>query len=146
MHLILDTNVWLDLLWFQDPAARHVLEALRQGHARAVVRADGRDEWLRVLCYPTLALDPATRAHLIDAFDALALMWPATDPTCDASPSIVPLPRCADPDDQKFIELARDAAADALLTRDHQLLRLSARMRRAGLCVIQRPAEWRMPR
>ena len=37
------------------------------------------------------------------------------------------LPRCRDPDDQPFLELARDAGAMALLTRDAQLLRLARR-------------------
>ncbi len=149
MRLILDTNVWLDLLWFRDPRSIHVLEALQRGRAHALVRPDGREEWMRVLGYRALALDPATGQRLLDAFDTLALMLPAavsaSDVSPPSSPSPVALPRCADPDDQKFLQLARDAAADVLLTRDRELLRLSARMRRAGLCPILQPVEWRLP-
>ena len=34
------------------------------------------------------------------------------------------LPRCADADDQKFLEAALAARADLLITKDHALLRL----------------------
>jgi hypothetical protein len=37
------------------------------------------------------------------------------------------LPRCRDPDDQKFLELARACRADLLLTRDRALLELARR-------------------
>ena len=37
------------------------------------------------------------------------------------------LPRCADPDDQKFLELALAARADVLITKDHKLLELARR-------------------
>jgi len=36
-----------------------------------------------------------------------------------------PLPACRDPDDQKFLEIARSAGAAALMTRDKALLRLT---------------------
>ena len=39
------------------------------------------------------------------------------------------LPRCVDPDDQKFLELALAARADVLLTKDHKLLELARRTR-----------------
>ena len=37
------------------------------------------------------------------------------------------LPRCVDPDDQKFLELALAARADVLITKDHKLLELARR-------------------
>ncbi|MCW5605943.1 MAG: putative toxin-antitoxin system toxin component, PIN family, partial [Burkholderiales bacterium] len=39
-----------------------------------------------------------------------------------ADSSGVPLPVCKDPDDQKFLELARDCRADFLITKDRDLL------------------------
>ena len=39
------------------------------------------------------------------------------------------LPVCRDSDDQKFLELARDCEADYLVSKDRQLLILSARRR-----------------
>jgi predicted nucleic acid-binding protein len=43
-----------------------------------------------------------------------------TDPKADASE-----PKCRDPDDQKFLDLAHRAKADALVTGDRVLLELS---------------------
>lgn len=57
--------------------------------------------------------------------------------------SDVTLPRCRDRDDQKFLELAYQAGAVALLTRDDELLRLARRAKRDGLFTILPPASWR---
>ena len=51
------------------------------------------------------------------------------------------LPRCSDPDDQKFLTLALDAAADWLLTRDKVLLNLNRRLKTAGFRVVS-PSDW----
>ena len=37
------------------------------------------------------------------------------------------MPRCRDPDDQKFLEAAAAARADALITKDEALLELARR-------------------
>jgi predicted nucleic acid-binding protein len=51
------------------------------------------------------------------------------------------LPRCSDPDDQKFLALAQDAAADWLLTRDKAILRLKRRLNAVGIRVGS-PVDW----
>jgi predicted nucleic acid-binding protein len=51
-----------------------------------------------------------------------------------------PLPKCRDPDDQKFLELARDCGADYLLTKDKALLVLARRKTRPAPCRIVTPA------
>lgn len=52
------------------------------------------------------------------------------------------LPRCADPDDQKFLQLALAAGASWLLSKDKELLKLDRRTRRAGLFAILLPQDW----
>ena len=42
-----------------------------------------------------------------------------------AAPPAAPLPACRDSDDQKFLEIARDAGASHLITRDKALLKLA---------------------
>jgi predicted nucleic acid-binding protein len=50
------------------------------------------------------------------------------------------LPRCGDPDDQKFLEAALAAGADCLLTKDRKLLELA---RKSGLTFrIMTPEEF----
>jgi uncharacterized protein len=142
--LVLDTNAWLDLLHFEDPRCAALRHALDHGEARVAMRTDCRDEWLRVLAYPALALDASRQQQLIARFDHWSVLTPAPQPCAASAPGAdpQPLPRCADADDQKFLELARDARATALLTRDAALLRLSRRMQRIGLCPVLAPEDW----
>ena len=51
-----------------------------------------------------------------------------------------PLPKCRDPDDQKFLELARDCGADYLVTKDKALLVLARRKTRPAPCCIVTPS------
>jgi putative PIN family toxin of toxin-antitoxin system len=137
-RVVLDTNVCLDLFLFHDPACVALLAALHGGRVRAVTRVDCRDEWLRVLHYPQLPIDAGMRPALVAAFDALIQVLPsAPPPDCQA-----PLPRCADPDDQKFLELALQAGALWLLSKDHELLKLDRRTDRSGLFRILLPQAW----
>ena len=133
--IILDTNVCLDLFVFHDPRWAPLLAALETGTVQAVTRADCRDEYNSVLHYAHLPLDEATRAIAADRFDALI--------TVIAPPvSGVRLPVCTDRDDQKFLELARDAAVDVLITKDKALLKLARKTDKAGMFKILVPEAW----
>jgi putative PIN family toxin of toxin-antitoxin system len=138
-RIVLDTNVCLDLFVFRDPLCSHLLAALRSGAVQAVTREDCRDEWRKVLHYPQLPIDDQLRATVSDAFDALIQLLPAEastvgDDTC--------LPRCADPDDQKFLELAFASQARWLLSKDKELLKLDRRTSNTGLFSIRLPQLW----
>jgi putative PIN family toxin of toxin-antitoxin system len=134
-RLVLDTNVCLDLFLFRDPRCAGISAALRSGKAQAVTRQDCRAEFLQVLGYAALGLVQAQRDALAQAYDA-TLRECATTGT-DTSP----LPRCRDPDDQKFLTLACDTDALALVTRDAALLALAPRMARIGGFSIVQPAQ-----
>ena len=133
--IILDTNVCLDLFVFHDPRWAPLLAALEAGTVQAVTRADCRDEYRIVLHYAHLPLDEATRAIAADRFDALINV--ITPPV-----SGVRLPVCTDRDDQKFLELARDAAVDVLITKDKALLKLARKTEKAGMFKIMVPEAW----
>lgn len=136
LRFVLDTNVCLDLFVFDDPNCASLLAATRAGEIELVTREDCRAEWLAVLAYSQLRLDEARRTQAIEMFDAHvhSLPWAGLDD--------VTLPRCRDRDDQKFLELAYQAGAAALLTRDDELLRLARRAKRDGLFAILPPAAW----
>ena len=134
-RIVLDTNVCLDLFVFQDPRWAPLLAALESGAVEAVTRADCRDEYLAVLRYPHLPLDEASRAEAAERFDAL-LRVVAPDA------KHVRLPVCTDRDDQKFLEIARDAEAQVLITKDKALLKLARRTARDGLFKIMLPEAW----
>lgn len=143
VRLVLDTNVWLDLLVFADPRCAALRTALEGCRARALLREDCHAEWLRVLAYPALRLDRDRREALASSQRAMC-EWVGAEP---ATPAI-PLPRCRDPDDQKFLELAAQGGAELLLSRDQALLELGRRCKRQGLFAIVAPcalevAGWR---
>jgi putative PIN family toxin of toxin-antitoxin system len=137
-RIVLDTNVCLDLFVFRDPLSSHLLAALHSGAVQAVTREDCRDEWLRVLHYPQLPIDERMRPSLVDAYDNCLTLLPADA----AAAGEAQLPRCADPDDQKFLELALGSRARWLLSKDKELLKLDRRTRAAGWFSIRLPQLW----
>jgi putative PIN family toxin of toxin-antitoxin system len=137
-RIVLDTNVCLDLFVFDDPRCARLRERLHAGDVVAVTDAACRAEWLRVLGYPALALETEARDAATAHFDALMRVWPSSP----AEPDAPKPPRCRDPDDQKFLDLAVRAGARWLLSRDDHLLALARRTARDGLFMIQVPDHW----
>lgn len=130
--LVLDTNVVLDLLHFDDAAARPLLRALDDGRVRCVVTDATLEEWRRVLAYPEFALDSMQRAARLARYQDLS-------DTAAGLVADMALPRCSDPDDQKFIELAAAVPAQGLVSKDRAVLKL--RRRCAPYFRIMTPAE-----
>lgn len=141
-RIVLDTNVCLDLLVFDDPRIAPLAHALQSQRVIAVATAETREEWVRVLGYPILRLDTDRRRALTAAFDALVHY--TDDSPCSGPDAIADkrLPRCIDSDDQKFLDLARSSGARWLLSRDRDLLVLAARCRRDGRFWVMSPQAW----
>ena len=134
-RIVLDTNVCLDLFVFHDPRWAALLAAIESGAVLAITREDCRAEYLVVLHYEHLPLDEASRAVSAARFDALiSVVAPPA--------SGVRLPVCTDKDDQKFLELARDANADVLITKDKALLKLARKTAKSGMFKIMVPEAW----
>lgn len=123
---VLDTNVFLDCWVFDDPAARALKAALETGRVRAVRSAATDDELADVLARPQFSLAPAARTVLLNEW-ALRASLHAVDVACPI--------RCADPDDQKFLDLALAARAHALFTKDKALLATAPGARALDLLV-----------
>lgn len=136
-RVVIDTNVWLDLLVYRDPGSETLMQDLRRRAWQAVSRPDCREEWLRVLHYPQFRVDAQQYREVVDAYDALCLALPQPP-----GPDAAGLPICRDPDDQKFLQLAQQSAARALVSKDRALLKLARRTRRAGQFAILPPRDW----
>jgi len=123
MRLVIDTNVWLDWLVFGDAEVASLRAAVDQGRARVFIDAACEAELVRVLAYPLgrLRLDAAAQAACLAECRRVASRGGHAASAAGA------LPACRDPDDQKFLELARDCGADLLLTKDRALLELARR-------------------
>jgi uncharacterized protein len=129
--LVIDTNVVLDLLFFDDAAARPLQQALEHGRVCCVATESTLAELRRVLAYPEFALDAVRQAELYARYEALSSRANGT--------GCFGLPRCSDPDDQKFIELAAASRAQGLISKDRAVLKL--RRRCAPYFRIMTPAE-----
>ncbi len=130
--VVLDTNVALDLLVFDDPSTHALRQALDAGALQWLGLPGMRDELVRVLGYPRVAKPLRTRA--LSAAAVLA----AYDAACRCCAPVAAAPvRCADPDDQPFIDLALAHGA-LLLSKDHAVLATRQRLAVLGVVVAQR--------
>lgn len=134
MRLVLDTNVVLDLVVFDDPGVGPLRAAIDAGTAVVVTCDECLAEIRRVLAYPAFALAPAARDAAFEWFRARARCV-----ALQAAPPIPGLPRCRDADDQIFLTLAWEARADRLVTKDKALLELAQRVLKLGRFNIVAP-------
>jgi putative PIN family toxin of toxin-antitoxin system len=125
--VVLDTNVVLDLLVFDDPAAQPLKAALAARRVQWIATQAMREELERVLGYaqivPRLADYRRNAADVLAQFDQHAHLV-TTAPKAQVS--------CSDADDQKFIDLAVMQRA-ALLSKDSAVLRLKKRLALLGV-------------
>ena len=130
------TNICLDFFVFRDPVSCQVLEAIKAQKLHAVTRSDCRDEWLRVLDYPQLAIEESVKKQAIEDFNRfIHIIEPEKKDK-------YLLPVCTDKDDQKFLEIAFDANAQFLFSKDKAVLKLAKRNIKRGLFKILTPAYW----
>lgn len=133
--VVIDTNVCLDLFVFNDPRWAKLVSAIERGAVEAVTRSDCRDEYNIVLHYKHLPLDDASRPLAAARFDQLIKVVAPPE-------SGIKLPVCSDKADQKFLEIARDAQAEVLITKDKALLKLARRLAREGMFKVMLPEKW----
>jgi putative PIN family toxin of toxin-antitoxin system len=123
MRLVLDSNVWIDWLVFADPAVAPIRAAVESGDAEVFIDAACEAELRRVIGYPF-------RKHVLQDEQQLACIAQCLAVARRIEPpgrALPKLPRCKDPDDQKFLEAALAAEADYLVTKDDALLALANR-------------------
>lgn len=135
MRLVLDTNVWLDWLVFDGNEVAGLRQARQDKAVEFVIDAACLEELGRVLAYPEFSLGEPAIAASLGKVGELAEIFEGTG-------TGAVLPRCSDPDDQKFLQLASAAKADALITRDKALLKLGRRTRRTCGFSISTPRDW----
>ena len=139
--LVIDTHWTLDLWAFGDPRAAALRAAIESAQVRCLACAAMRDELARVLTYPRIAAFLARRTALTGCAPERAMQQTLAAFDRHARLQAAPpaaLPRCRDPDDQIFIDLAAAQRA-VLLSRDRAVLALARPLRAHGVCV---QAEW----
>jgi len=135
--VVIDTNIALDLLVFDDRGHDALAAALAAGQLEWIATAAMRDEFARVLGYPLIA--QRLQARGLEA-EAVLAAFDARSRKIDSSP---PRARCvcSDPDDQVFIDLAVAHGA-RLLSKDRAVLAMRKRLAAWGVVVS---AGWTAP-
>jgi len=127
-RLVLDTHVWLDWLVFNDSGIVPIRNAVGTGRVEVYIDAVCEEELVRVLArgFAKRTLEAKEQAACLEQCRRLAKRIDSAAPEAQRAG----LPRCGDPDDQKFLEAALAADAQFLITKDRKLLALS---RKAGV-------------
>ena len=127
--IVLDTNIVLDLLVFDDPATQPLKDALAARRVQWIATQAMRDELARVLAYPKIV--PILARYKLSAADVLAVFDRQVQ-RVDAAPKATIT--CKDADDQKFIDLAVAHRA-TLLSKDRAVLCMARRLSVLGVRV-----------
>ena len=132
-RLVLDTNVVMDLFHFQAPPLAQLAQAISSDHVICLANEHTLLELERVTGYPQFRLDAAGRDNLLKRYRAHLTIVPAKPSDAD----LPLLPKCRDPDDQMFLELALVGQADLLISRDNLVLKLAkARQRPCPFAIL----------
>lgn len=126
LAVVLDSNVWLDILVFDDPHTRPIRAALERGALDALIDARCHAELAHVLDYPQFQGRGTDKAGALATLATLVRQIEPPAPPADARA----LPQCRDRDDQKFLELARASGAAWLVSKDRAVLKLAKRIAR----------------
>ncbi|HEX5125838.1 MAG TPA: PIN domain-containing protein, partial [Rhodocyclaceae bacterium] len=110
---------------FRDPNLLPLRACIDSRSAILLTRNECLEELRRVLAYPQFKLDSAAQTAVFEDYARAATCIP--DACAVEIEAAKALPQCGDPDDQKFLQLAWDGIAHALLTRDKLLLKLARR-------------------
>ena len=125
--IVLDTNIVLDLLVFNDAAAKPLRQALDAGELDWLATQPMRDELERVLAYPQivarLGYFQLPAAEVLAGFDRHARLT-AVPPKAGVT--------CSDADDQIFIDLAVAHQAK-LLSKDQAVISMQKRLLALGV-------------
>ena len=134
MKLVLDTNVVIDWLVFDDEFLASFRERVRAREIQVITHPPAVDELRRVLGYPILKLAAERQAVVLEQYLALASLVEGL--SAELPPGF---PRCRDSDDDPFLWLAWRAGADALVSRDKAVLKLAKRARKFGFQIYDVP-------
>lgn len=136
---VIDTQSVLDWQFFANPVCGDWLAGLQAGTWGWIATPAMRDELAHVLGRGIRGRWSTPTAQVLAVFDQWAEILPVP---------VVPWggwPRCRDPDDQKFIDLALTCGARWLVSRDKAVLKLARHCReRSGLTVVP-PEQWQPP-
>ena len=128
--VVLDTNILLDILVFEDPSIMVLKDALQSGYLTAWTREEILEEFTEVIARPAFKLATELQEKLAQQARELQLI--------DNTSALSPAPfRCADEDDQVFLDLALKLAPCLLISKDKEVLKLKSRAHPHGVFILR---------
>jgi putative PIN family toxin of toxin-antitoxin system len=118
VKVVLDTGVVISALLFAQGRLAWLRGLWSSGAITPLVSRATVDELIRVLAYPKFQLTEEEIQAVLAAY------LPFCDTVATPDGDSTSLPECTDPEDQKFLELAKQGKAEALVTGDGELLAL----------------------
>ena len=128
--LVLDTNIVLDLLVFQDPRTDWIRDGIAQDRFELIYSSEMLLELADVIARPQFAQNSNDQSTLLSSWTQMAIHKP-TPPRCSF--------RCDDPDDQAFIDLAYHYRPSQLLSKDRKVLQMQRALGEHGVWVQSYP-------
>lgn len=125
---ILDTNIWLDWLVFQNDTLDEIKAVHASGGFNIIYTAEMIEEFADVIGRPQFKLSLEQQAAALVRLANLAQL-------IETQPTPLNSIRCKDKDDQVFIDTALAYQVDWLLSKDNHLLSLRNRAKKLGVNV-----------
>lgn len=118
--VVLDTNILLDILVFDDERAHPLRGALEGGFVDAVATTRTIDEFVDVVSRPQFKLTAEAQNSIVKQWRSWCRV--VEDATLDVAPW-----KCKDRDDQVFINLTYTLRPATLISKDKQVLKVAKR-------------------
>lgn len=115
LRVVLDTSVLISKLLYA-PGSAWLVQSWQNQTLIPLATEETMEELIEVLARAKFNLRPEQVKGRIDQYRPWCQIYPE-----DAA---IPVPECRDPDDRKFLQLAIQSQADALVTADYDLLTL----------------------
>ncbi len=137
MKLVLDTNVVLDWLVFEDARMSSLQRAWEERRLDLLTHPPALEELRRVLTYPQFKLTASEQSTIMERYESRARIVALPDAVTTQNLGMpAGFPRCKDCDDDHFIALAYHQHADAVVSKDRAVLDLAKRVRKYGVTIL----------
>ena len=133
--VVLDTNILLDILVFDDQRAHPLRAALEAQLIDAVATQNTVDEFLDVIGRSQFGLS-------VEQQKLIALQWKGWARLIADQEVIIAPWKCKDRDDQVFINLAYSLRPATLISKDKQVLKIAKRAIKESVVITSNHAQF----
>ena len=127
-NVILDTNILLDLFYFEDESVAYLRKCIKNQEIQAFTCTSIWEEFEEVLARKPFSQTQEHILYLRQEYQAW-FTW--------KTPEKMGHLKCSDPDDQVFIDLAMELAPILIITKDNDLLKMKKRLETVGVQALQ---------